>query len=149
MQSNKSIKLVGCPFRTVKNRLKAVNLRLTKQRVSLGWLMFSRGNRHVTAESFFDEALKVGIFVSLSTIYNTLNQFAEVGLLRQIDIRGGKTYFDTNLEEHHHIYYEDDKSIEDLPAIINLKQAYSQSELFMGCDILQVDVVVKARKKMI
>ena len=59
---------------TYQNRLRQAGLRLTKQRLALGQLLFDAGDRHVTAEGFYDEARRAGIEVSLATIYNTLHQ---------------------------------------------------------------------------
>jgi Fur family iron response transcriptional regulator len=64
--------------------LRDVGLRPTRQRMALGWMLFSRGNRHVTAEMLYEEANKAKVPMSLATIYNTLQQFTYVGLLRQI-----------------------------------------------------------------
>ena len=52
----------------------------------------------------------MGIKVSLATVYNTLNQFTESGLMREVVVAPGKSYFDTNIEDHHHFFYEDDGS---------------------------------------
>ena len=64
-------------------RLREVGLRPTRTRVALSSLLFARGDRHVLAEMLFEEANQAKVSVSLATIYNTLNQFTEVGLLRQ------------------------------------------------------------------
>ena len=53
--------------------------------------------------------------VSLATVYNTLHQFTEVGLLREVAVDGSKTYFDTNVTDHHHFYVEDDNEVIDIP----------------------------------
>ena len=87
-------------------RLKSAGLRPTRQRVALGVLLFRDGDRHVTAEMLHDEAVRDQIPVSLATVYNTLHQFTEAGLLREVAIEGSKTYFDTNTSDHHHFYYE-------------------------------------------
>src|SRR5258707_12176305 len=87
--------LTGCPWHDVKAMLRDVGLRPTRQRMELGWLMFGKGNRHITAELLYEEASSAKVPVSLATVYNTLHQFTEVGLLRQIALDGSKTYFDT------------------------------------------------------
>ena len=53
--------------------------------------------------------------VSLATVYNTLHQFTEVGLLRQVAVDGSKTYFDTNASDHHHFFVEGDNELVDIP----------------------------------
>ncbi|OYW96323.1 MAG: hypothetical protein B7Z14_19565, partial [Bosea sp. 32-68-6] len=71
----------GCPFHDIRQRLRRVGLRPTRQRVSLGWVLFARGDRHISAEMLYEEAMKEKIPVSLATIYNTLHQFTQAGLL--------------------------------------------------------------------
>src|SRR6201995_4210900 len=85
--------LTGCPWHDVKTVLREVGLRPTRQRMSLGWMLFAKGDRHVTAEMLYEEATRAKVPVSLATVYNTLHQFTEVGLLRQVAVDGSKTYF--------------------------------------------------------
>ena len=77
--------------------LRDVGLRPTRQRMALGWILFGKGDRHITAEMLYEEATKAKVPVSLATVYNTLHQFTDVGLLRQVAVDGSKTYFDTNV----------------------------------------------------
>ena len=69
----------GCPFHDVRQMLREVGLRPTRQRLALGWLMFAKGDRHMTAETLHEEALRARFPVSLATVYNTLHQFTDVG----------------------------------------------------------------------
>ena len=77
--------------------LRQVGLRPTRQRMALGWILFGKGDRHLTAEMLYEEASRAKVPVSLATVYNTLHQFTDVGLLRQVAVDGSKTYFDTNV----------------------------------------------------
>src|SRR6201997_3779477 len=88
--------LTGSPWHDVKQRLREVGLRPTQQRKALAWILFAKGDRHVTAEMLYEEATRAQISVSLATVYNTLHQFTDVGLLRQVAVDGSKAYFDTN-----------------------------------------------------
>src|SRR5450631_4916795 len=76
----------GCPWHDVLALLRQVKLRPTRQRMALGWLLFAKGDRHLTAEMLYEEATRAKVPVSLATIYNTLHQFTEVGLLRQVAV---------------------------------------------------------------
>ena len=105
----------ACPISAVKSRLRSVGLRPTRQRMALGWLLFAKGDRHVSAEMLYEEALRAREPLSLATVYNTLRQFSEAGLLRQVSVSGPKTFFDTNVSEHHHFYNEDDETVTDIP----------------------------------
>ena len=84
--------------------------------MALGWILFAKGDRHVTAEMLYEEATRAKVPVSLATVYNTLHQFTDVGLLRQVAVDGSKAYFDTNNSEHHHFFIEDQNDLMDIPA---------------------------------
>ena len=107
--------LNGCPWHDVKSMLRDVGLRPTRQRMALGWILFAKGDRHLTAEMLYEEATKAKVPVSLATVYNTLHQFTDVGLLRQVAVDGSKTYFDTNTTAHHHFFVEGDNALVDIP----------------------------------
>lgn len=96
-------------------RLRQTGLRPTRQRSELANLLFRNGHRHLTAEILHAEALAEGIKVSLATVYNTLHQFTEAGLLRQVVVDASRSYFDTNLSNHQHYYCEDEGALKDIP----------------------------------
>jgi hypothetical protein len=87
-------------------RLRDAGLRPTRQRVALADLLFAKGDRHLTAEELHEEAVGVGVPCSLATVYNTLHQFTEAGMLRVLSLETAKTYFDTNVSDHHHFVVE-------------------------------------------
>jgi Fur family transcriptional regulator, iron response regulator len=99
----------------MRERLRELGLRPTRTRVALSNILFAKGDRHISAEMLFEEASKAKVPVSLATVYNTLHQFTEVGLLRQIAVDSSKSYFDTNNTEHHHYYLEDRHELMDIP----------------------------------
>lgn len=135
----------GCPYSALRTRLRDARLRPTRQRVALGWLLFARGHRHVTAEMLYDEATQARVPVSLATIYNTLHQFTDAGLLRQVAVDGSKSYFDTNLDDHHHFYFEGDQKLVDIPDnTILVSDVPAAPE---GMEIARVDVIVRVRAK--
>jgi Fur family transcriptional regulator, iron response regulator len=104
------------PTSAMIGRLRAVGLRPTRQRLALTRLLFARGDRHVTAEQLHGEALASAISVSLATVYNTLHQFTEAGLLREVVVEPGRSYFDTNVADHHHFFCESIGLLQDIPA---------------------------------
>ena len=137
--------LTGCPWHDVKSMLRSVGLRPTRQRVALGWILFGKGGRHLTAEMLYEEASRAKVPVSLATIYNTLHQFTEVGLLRQVGVDGSKAYFDTNASEHHHFFVEGDNELLDIPgAEVIVDKMPTAPE---GYEIARIDVVVRLRRK--
>src|SRR5260370_23586360 len=95
--------------------LRAAHLRPTRQRLALVRLLFEQGDRHVTAEQLHGEAVDAAVRVSLTTVYNTLHQFIEAGLLREGVINSGRFYFDTNVSDHHHFSFEDTGRLLDIP----------------------------------
>lgn len=130
---------------TYREVLHKVGLRPTRQRMMLGWILFSRGNRHVTAEMLYDEVLAAKMTMSLATVYNTLHQFTEAGLLRQIAVEGAKTFFDTNPSEHHHFFVEGDHEMIDIPgANVPIERL---PEPPAGYEIARIDVTVRLRRK--
>ena len=137
--------LTGCPWHDVKAMLRQVGLRPTRQRMALGWLLFGKGGRHLTAEMLYEEATKAKVPVSLATVYNTLHQFTDVGLLRQIAVDGSKAYFDTNASQHHHFFVEGEHMLLDIPhADVVVGKAPVPPE---GYEIARIDVVVRLRRK--
>src|SRR5438094_9801147 len=99
----------------VVERLRRAGLRPTRQRVALARLLFNGGDRHVTAEQLHGEALGATIRVSLATVYNTLHQFTAAGLLREVVVEPGRSYFDTNTDDHHHFFCEPSGVLQDIP----------------------------------
>ena len=94
--------------------MRDAGLRPTRQRVALAELLFAKGDRHLSAEELHEEALAAGVPVSLATVYNTLHQFTEAGLLRILAVEGSKTYFDTNTSDHHHFFIEGENRVFDI-----------------------------------
>ena len=131
----------------LKSRLREVGLRQTRTRVALGSILFGKGDRHVSAEMLFEEARQISVSVSLATVYNTLHQFTEVGLLRQVAIESSKSYFDTNNTEHQHYYLEDRHELMDIPPTdVAVGKIPVPPE---GYEIARIDVVVRLRRKTI
>jgi Fur family transcriptional regulator, iron response regulator len=135
----------GDPWQQYKELLRGAGLRPTRPRMVLGWLLFSKGSRHVTAEILYEEALKARIPVSLATVYNTLHQFTEAGLLRQIGVDGSRSFFDTNPSEHFHFFVQGEECLLDIPETETLFDKLPQAP--EGFEIARVDVVVRLRRK--
>jgi Fur family iron response transcriptional regulator len=94
--------LTGCPWHDVKAMLREVGLRPTRQRMALAGFFSARAIRHLTPRCSTKKRRARKSRYRLATIYNTLHQFTEVGLLRQVAVDGSKAYFDTNATAHHH-----------------------------------------------
>jgi Fur family transcriptional regulator, iron response regulator len=125
--------------------LRQAGLRPTRQRLMLGEFLFSKGGRHVTAEMLHAEAVEANMQISLATVYNTLNQFTDVGLLRQFGVDGSKSFFDTNPTTHHHFFVDQEDRLLDVPepgVVID-----QPPQPLPGYEISRVDVIVHLRRK--
>ena len=120
-------------------------LRPTRQRMVLAGLLVGDGqNRHVTAESLFDAARNAGTRVSLATVYNTLRSFTEAGLMAEITVDGTRSYFDTDVSDHAHFYWEEEGRLTDAPhGSVRFEHLPEPPE---GAEIAKVDVVIRLRK---
>jgi Fur family transcriptional regulator, iron response regulator len=128
----------------VLERLKAAGLRPTRQRLALAKLLLESGPRHVTAEELFHEARTAGIPLSLATVYNTLHQFTSVGLLREVVVDLGQSYFDTNISHHHHFFDESSGALTDIPDDdIEIGRLPKPP---LGSEIDRVEVIVRLRR---
>ena len=128
----------------IRTMLRGSGLRPTRQRMALAGLLYARGNRHVSAEGLHEEAMTARVPVSLATVYNTLHQFTEAGLLREVAVDGSKTYFDTNTSDHHHFFVEDDNQVIDIPE--DGMGVGNVPEPPPGYEISRIDVVVRLRR---
>ncbi len=124
--------------------LRAAGLRPTRQRVALAAILFGRGHRHIAAEGLHDEALAGNVPVSLATIYNTLHQFTKAGLLREIAVQGARTYFDTNVSDHHHFFVEGENRLIDVEDPIEIAKIPPPPP---GMEVTSVEVIVRVRRK--
>jgi Fur family iron response transcriptional regulator len=128
-------------LRDVAALLRGAGLRPTRQRVALASLLFAEGDRHITAERLHEEALASKVPVSLATVYNTLHQFTEAGLLREVAVEGAKTYFDTNTSNHYHFFCERSGKLLDIETdAIRIEGLPEAPE---GMTISRVDVLVR------
>ena len=125
------------------DRLRASGLRPTKQRLTICKILFDRKETfHFTIDKLkkiIDKGNKKKI--SIATLYNTVHTFKEKGYLKEISLKGNKTFFDTNTKHHHHFYDEDMSQlvdIEDKNVSINYLP-----KLPSGKKIRSVEVLVK------
>jgi Fur family transcriptional regulator, iron response regulator len=132
---------VSRPFTNALELLRAARLRPTRQRLALARLLFEKGDRHVTAEQLHGEALAASVPVSLATVYNTVHQFIEAGLLREVVVNSGRSYFDTNVSDHHHFFFEDSGRLLDIPGEhIGVTGLPTPPD---GASIRRVDVIIR------
>lgn len=126
-------------------RLRLAGLRPTRQRMALAEILFAKGDRHLTVEELHEEAVTAGVPVSLATVYNTLHQFTEAGMIRVLAVESARTYYDTNVSDHHHFYIEGANEVLDIP--VNNIRLDNLPEPPEGMEIAHVDVVIRLRPK--
>ena len=99
-------------------KLRSSNLRPTKQRVEIAKFLFEREKTfHFTVESLNKLLTKKSTSrFALATIYNTVHAFKAAGHLSEVEVRGNKTYFDTNVSNHHHFYDSETSELIDIDA---------------------------------
>lgn len=126
-------------------RLRASGLRPTRQRLALASILFDGQDRHVSAEWLYDVAKHKGVNVSLATVYNTLHQFTGAGLLREITVDSSRTYFDTNMGAHHHMFLEHEDKVIDIP--LSSVSVNRLPDIPDGMELVSVDVMLRVRPK--
>jgi Fur family iron response transcriptional regulator len=100
---------------TVKSLLAEKGIRPTRPRVQLGQLILGGCDRHFTAETIYEEAAIFRPRPVLATVYNTLREFAEHGLLREVAVYGNRLWFDTKTGPHFHFYLDGQEELFDIP----------------------------------
>ena len=125
------------------DKLRAAGLRPTRQRVQIAELLFSKGGRHLTAETLFQEARNDRYPPSLATIYNALRDFADAGLLREIALYGSRVWYDTTIGPHFHYYLEEKDELFDVPENCIPELEFRAPE---GMRVAGVDVVIRLER---
>ena len=128
---------------SIRRKLEAAGVRPTRQRVDLGRVIFGGGDWHFTAEMIYQETRTIRFAPTLGTIYNTLNEFARCGLLREIAIYDAKLWYDTKTGPHFHFYREDTEELSDIPDEWLPAIDIPAPE---GARIAAIDVIVRLKK---
>jgi len=131
------------PSADLAERLRSVGLRLTRPRLALARLLFDGNDRHVTAEQLHGEATAGSIPVSLATVYNVLHQFTAAGLMREVVVEPGRSYFDTNIDDHHHFFCEASGALQDISGRDVTVSGIPEPPA--GTEISCVEVIVRVR----
>jgi Fur family iron response transcriptional regulator len=137
-----SVSNIGTPADGLAALPHHAELKLTRQRWALARVLFGGGRRHLTARNLHDEAVAANVRVCLSTVYNTLQLFCRHGLLREVALGDGVTWFDTNVADHSHFFCEDTLRLIDSP---NEDWAVGQLSIPEGYEVVKVDLVARLR----
>ena len=135
------IEMMTTPDSDAVARLRDAGLRPTRQRIVLARRLFGGPHRHVTAAALHAEVLREEAGVSLATVYNTLHQFTKAGLLRELAVDAGPSFFDTNTTHHQHFFLEESGRLVDVPG-----DRVSVSDLPPappGTRVSRIDVIIR------
>ena len=125
------------------DKLRSSGLRPTKQRLKICEVLFNREKTfHFTINDLarsISEQLNEKI--SLATVYNTIHAFKDKGYLKEISINSDKSYFDTNITDHHHFFDEDTNELIDCNKD-NIEKIYVKKNI-TGKKIQSIEVLIK------
>ena len=125
--------------------LRKCGLKPTSQRIFLAEILFGERDDHFCAEDLKRIIAKKGFKMSLATIYNNLQNFAEVGLLKQRRISKNKSYFDNNISDHYHFYDDENSKLIDIPT--SSFKISKLPKLPHNKKIKSIDLVINLEKK--
>lgn len=128
----------------IQAELEGRGIQATAQRMRIAELLFAR-DQHLTAEQIIETLAGRGARVSKATVYNTLNLFAEKGLLRALQVDPERGLFDSNMRPHHHIHVEDTGELIDVPP--GAVEFSRLPALPPGTESVSVDVVIRVRRQ--
>ncbi len=121
-----------------------LNVTPTKQRVDLAHIIFAK-KHHFTAADLINKANKNKLNISMATIYNTLSLLEEKGMLKTINIDNEMKFYDTNLENHHHLY---NTTMSTLTDITNDQVVFAElPELPKSLEIESTELLIKVRNR--
>jgi len=125
------------------DKLRSSGLRPTKQRLKICEVLFNRDKTfHFTINDLANSiSNQLNEKISLATVYNTIHAFKNKGYLKEISINSDKSYFDTNITEHHHFYDEDTNQLIDCDA--NDIEKINVKKNITGKKINSIEVLIK------
>ena len=127
-------------FKPYIDRLRSSGLRPTKQRLIISKILFGKSSTfHFTIENL-KKIIEKKDKISLATLYNTVHALKKKGYLKEISLKGNKTFFDTNTKNHHHFYDENKGNLIDIK---DEDVALSKvPQVPMGKKVKEIEVIV-------
>jgi Fur family transcriptional regulator, iron response regulator len=130
---------------TSESRLSGCGIRPTAQRVRIAALLLS-APQHLSAEQILASLRASGARISKATVYNTLNLFAEHGLIRQVSVDGSRAWFDSNVDPHYHFHDLSSGALIDVPVPeVEFSRLPPPPP---GTEVAGIDLVIRLRKKL-
>jgi Fur family iron response transcriptional regulator len=126
------------------NIYRDLNVTPTKQRLDLAKLIFAK-KQHFTASDLISLANKNGLNISMATVYNTLSLLEDKGMLKTINIDNELKFYDTNMENHHHLY---NTTMSTLTDIAHDRVTFAElPELPKTLEIESTELLIKVKNK--
>ena len=125
-------------------RLRRNGLRPTRQRIHLASLLLDGRNRHVSPDDIYDQLKSGPEKLSRGTVYNTLRQFCDAGLLCEVHGVGNTLVYDTNLHNHHHFLNVETGELTDIEQ--DTVQIGHLPDLPEGYEMDAVELTIRIRK---
>jgi len=136
--------VVEAPLVELTQRLRERGIQPTPQRLLVAECLSKAKGTHPTADDVLRLVRRKWPAVSRATVYNTLNLFAEKGLVRRQTLREGIAVFDPTPDPHHHLVDLESGEIVDLPADSLRVEGLDRIE---GYDVVEVSVVVRGKRR--
>ena len=129
----------------IEQRLRVVGITPTRQRVAIAKVMLSRP-QHLSADQLQDAVAHAGYEgVSKATIYNTLRLFTQMRLVREVIVDPNRVFYDSNINEHHHLYHMDTGTLVDIdPQQVDIR---CLPGLPAELEVAGIEVIVRVRRR--
>jgi Fur family iron response transcriptional regulator len=114
----------------------------TAQRLEIACVILNRP-QHLSAEQILHLVNRAGNSVSKATVYNTLGLFARKGIVREVLVDPNRVFFDSNIDEHYHLYNEDTGTLTDIYA--DCLQPDALPTLPKNTTLVGIDVIIRIR----
>ncbi len=132
-------------FIMIETKLKKFGIKITKQRMEIASILFDGESKHFSADDLYNLTEKKNLQISLATIYNTLKEFSNLGLIKEIIIDPNRIWYDTFVNNHYHFYNSATNQLIDIPeAQIKVSKLPSIPK---GHKIDQMNVVIHLQRK--
>ena len=125
------------------DRLREYGIQPTPQRVAVAEFVLET-DTHPTADEVWATVRRRCPTLSRATVYNTLNLFAEKGLLKLQPLKDGVIVFDAHVEPHHHLIDDETGKVFDVPwNAVKISGAATVD----GFEVREYQVVMRGRRR--
>lgn len=122
---------------------RACGIQPTPQRIAVAECVL-RESSHPSAQQVWERVKRTLPTISRATVYNTLNLFADKGLVRAQVLSEGVTVFDPHVARHHHFIDRETGAIYDVPwEAVKVTGEKSLSSF----EVEEYQVVMRGRKR--